>query len=245
MVRGADRQRAVLLDLDDTLLQWERGLQSSVRDTAAAFEGRGYGVDEDLLKENLIRSIERTWQASSVIENPYGADESEWHQIWEETLVAVGLHGNITPDYATTFFLNRVRQSHALFPEVVPVLKELACCFRLAVVTNGGSAWQHEKIEVTGLEQYFDAIVVSGDMGIKKPDSRIFERTLSLLGVPHDQAVHVGDSLQADVAGAHATGITAIWVNRSGVPIPDGYVQPDHLIGSLVELPALLKRLDC
>ena len=88
-----------------------------------------------------------------------------------------------------------------------------------------------------------NAILVSGELGVGKPDPRIFDRALAMLDVPPRQAVHVGDSLEADVAGARASGIGAVWVNRSGVPAPTGHTKPDHQIRSLAELPTLVDQL--
>ena len=123
------------------------------------------------------------------------------------------------------------------------MLETLAGRFKLAIVTNGDTTTQRAKIEATGLAPLVDAILVSGEFRIGKPDPRIFERALAMLDVAADRSVHVGDSLEADVAGARASGIGAVWVNRSGVPAPSGETKPDHQIRSLAELPALLDKL--
>ena len=114
---------------------------------------------------------------------------------------------------------------------------------RLALVSNGASDLQREKLRGAGLEGYFDCVVVSGDIGIGKPDPAPFRRALTRLGVPPDAAAMVGDTLDRDVLGARRAGIRALWLNRSGAPPPDGgdaLARPDAWIGGLNQVAALL-----
>jgi len=66
----------------------------------------------------------------------------------------------------------------------------------------------------------FTAVVTSEDVGAYKPAGAMFRRALAALGLAADEVLHVGDSLTADVAGAHAAGIRAVWVNRHGRAAP-------------------------
>jgi 2-haloacid dehalogenase len=88
----------------------------------------------------------------------------------------------------------------------------------------------------------FPAVVTSEDAGAYKPSPLIFQRALALLGLPPDEVLHVGDSLHADVAGARAAGIAAVWVNRRGRPVPDG-LDPALVIGNLTDLTARLPQV--
>jgi putative hydrolase of the HAD superfamily len=67
-----------------------------------------------------------------------------------------------------------------------------------------------------------DAVVTSASVGVRKPVVAIFEHALSLAGAHPDEAVHVGDSVQDDVAGARAAGIEAVLIRRDGGPGPPG-----------------------
>ena len=243
MAERSDQRSAVLLDLDDTLLQSDQGFQRAARATATALTGGGRDVDVDVLKHAFIAASDRVWQAKTAVQKWQGTDESEWKQLWNEALTAVGGRERIDPCDAATLFRDNLRQSYALYPDARPTLETLAGRFKLAIITNGGSTRQRQKIEATGLNSYFDAILVSGEVGVGKPDPRVFERALSMLDVPPHRAVHVGDSIDADVAGARASGIVAVWVNRPGAPVPAGPMTPDHEIRSLADLPPLLSHL--
>ena len=205
MAGPAARRSAVLLDLDETLLRSERAFQRAARDTATALSNDGRDVDAAVLEDAFVAAVDRVWQAKTTVKSRFGTDESEWIPIWDAALTAIGLRERIDPCDAATLFRANLRQGHSLYPDVVPALEALAGRFKLAIITNGGSTEQREKIEATGLAPYLDATLVSGEVGVGKPDPQIFERALSMLDVPADRTVHVGDSIEADVAGARAT----------------------------------------
>ncbi|MEM7098712.1 MAG: HAD family hydrolase [Pseudomonadota bacterium] len=82
---------------------------------------------------------------------------------------------------------------------------------KLGLVTNGQTAVQRRKIDALGLDKYFEAIVISESIGIKKPNQQIFEHTLKQLTILPDLAVFVGDHPENDIAGALNAGLDAIW----------------------------------
>ena len=86
------------------------------------------------------------------------------------------------------------------------------------------------------LPRHFDAIAISGEIGICKPDSAIFRVALEHLGISAQDAWHVGDSLQSDVAGANATGMTSVWLNRPDTERSLADPAPDLEVASLTEV---------
>jgi putative hydrolase of the HAD superfamily len=127
------------------------------------------------------------------------------------------------------------RARHHTFEDVAAVLATLE--LPMALVTNGASCLQREKLAASGLADHFDAVVVSGDLGVGKPDASVFRHALDVVGA--DDGVMVGDSLDRDVDGALAAGLGAVWINRfarrPGRPgVPE--------ISSLAELPGVLGR---
>ena len=107
----------------------------------------------------------------------------------------------------------------------------------MALLTNGAACLQREKLTASGLAARFDAVVVSADVGVGKPDPSVFRHTLSLLGA--DEGVMIGDSLERDIDGALAAGLGAVWIDRFGA----GGVGPDGVprITTLGELPGVLQ----
>jgi len=108
------------------------------------------------------------------------------------------------------------------YPEVPGVLAHLrAAGARLAIVSNWDISL-HDVLERTQLRALVDVVVISAELGAAKPDPTIFRAALQRLGATASDAVHVGDSVEHDVAGARAAGIEAVLVARNGAGAPDG-----------------------
>jgi putative hydrolase of the HAD superfamily len=118
------------------------------------------------------------------------------------------------------------------YPEVHETLARLrARGARLAVVSNWDVSL-HDVLERTDLRRLVDAVVVSAELGAAKPDPAIFRAALERLGAGPAGAMHVGDSLEHDVAGARAAGVEPVLVVRGDAVAPDGV----RTVSSLVEL---------
>ncbi len=108
------------------------------------------------------------------------------------------------------------------YPEVPAVLGRLrAGGARLAVVSNWDVSL-HDVLERTHLRALVDAVVISAVLGVAKPDPAIFRVALERLGASAAEAIHVGDSVEHDVAGARAAGVEAVLVARNGGQAPAG-----------------------
>jgi HAD superfamily hydrolase (TIGR01549 family) len=89
-------------------------------------------------------------------------------------------------------------------------------------VTNGPPDIQRLKIEQAGIGSYLSAVVISGEIGIGKPDPAIFARALELIGASAEHAVMVGDSWERDVTGGLGAGMHAVWISHGRTaPGPD------------------------
>lgn len=110
--------------------------------------------------------------------------------------------------------------------------------YRLGLVTNGAPGMQSEKLAALGLDDAFEVLVHGGHDAPPKPDPEPFRVALEALGVPAERAVHVGNSIDADVAGAKAAGLRAAWL-RDGEDAVDGRGnahEPDYVVASLADL---------
>jgi putative hydrolase of the HAD superfamily len=121
-------------------------------------------------------------------------------------------------------------------PGAEAALDRLGASHDLALVTNGGRETQTAKLEALGVADRFDVTTFTEPGGPVKPDPDHFHRTLSALGVEAHEAVHVGNSLRTDVAGAHAAGMASVWLEQSGEAVGDH--SPDYTIDSLHDLHA-------
>lgn len=132
----------------------------------------------------------------------------------------------------------RLADHYRLFADVQPLLAELrGKGVRLGLITNNESVHQRDKLARVGLDTGFDAIVISDEVGVAKPDPAIFEHALALVELDPDEAMHVGDNRRADAQGAHDAGLRAVWLDRAGRH--DGTALEFPVVRSLAEVPAL------
>jgi HAD superfamily hydrolase (TIGR01549 family) len=127
-----------------------------------------------------------------------------------------------------------------LFPEARPALRALRRLARLVLVTDGIAAVQHAKLSRCRLRRFFAQVVISSEVGFRKPQAALLHRALDRAGP--GRALVVGDSAASDGAGAHAAGLDFCWVNRTGQPagsVPVRFEVPDlaGLAGVLVREP--------
>ncbi len=136
-------------------------------------------------------------------------------------------------DQAFAKFIAR-RNDVALFDHAIPVLTYLQTKFRLGALTNGNA-----DVSKTPLAHFFDFALKAEDVGAAKPEPQIFEAALAKTHTQAEHAVHVGDSHDHDIVGAHRVGMNSVWLN------PEGGVSElaDASISCLSELPQVLATL--
>lgn len=123
-----------------------------------------------------------------------------------------------------------------LLPDALKVLNALTGKARLALITNGLTKVQRARLSNSGLDAYFEAVVISEEEGVAKPDPGIFDIIFSRMGYPsRSEVLMIGDSLTSDIRGANRYGIDACWVNLAGLP-RDPDIDVRYEIRSLLEL---------
>ncbi|WP_227354966.1 HAD family hydrolase [Haladaptatus salinisoli] len=112
------------------------------------------------------------------------------------------------------------------------LLAELAADHRLGVLTNGAGRVQREKLEVCGLAEYFETVVVSCEVGAGKPDPEIFERAKA--NIPDDEHVFVADDLERDVLPAQEAEFAGVWLSESDDSRADSTVEELSAVRDIV-----------
>lgn len=121
------------------------------------------------------------------------------------------------------------------------LLREVRGQAKVAIVTNNLHDEQRDKLEALGLDWYVDALVASEEVGVAKPDPGIFRAALERVGCSAEEAVMVGDSWESEVAGARASGVRAVWLNRRGVHSPEADIAAEiRGLGPVEEMIRLL-----
>lgn len=224
------RYRTLLFDLDHTLFDFDA---SELHAFAAALAV--VGIDED---ESHFPTYQRLntalWAAAE-------RGEIRSSEIRDLRFSQLAQQLGLDVDAATVTamadaFVHGLGAHGDLYPGVPDVLDRLAGTGPMAIVSNGLGEVVHARVERLGLDRWFDAIVVSSEVGVSKPHAGIFDAAFAALGEPErDSAVMIGDSLTSDVAGGAAYGLATVWLNRRGIAAgPDAPVT--HEIRDLTEL---------
>lgn len=119
--------------------------------------------------------------------------------------------------------------------------------YRLGIISNAGDVRDVQTlVDKAGIREYFDHIIISAALGIRKPHPRIFQYLLDAWNIPSERVAMVGDKLEADIQGAHNAGLYAIWITRRAEQTDfqsSRENQPDAIIEKLNDLVPLLQEL--
>ncbi len=230
--------KAVLLDLDDTILDDSSTVESCWKNACAAHRADIPGFDPDELYRAIRKQGEWFW--SDPERHRIGRLDLDVARAEVVRLALAQLEvddAGLAVKIAATY--SRSRQA-TIQPspdaiDTVRWLRERGC--KLALLTNGAGDAQRWKIEMFGLANLFDCILVEGEVGFGKPDERIYRRALRELAVDPAEAWMVGDHLEFDVAAPQQLGLFTVWIDVHGTGVPAGRnVRPDFIIRTLSEL---------
>ena len=230
--------RAVLLDLDDTVLVFDSASPASWSAACRRLSDRLDGVSPDALGEAF--ELEGLWYWGDPERHVTGRLDipRAWRQVARGALARVGIDDeDLARDVGAAYAEERIAAIQPV-PGALDVLARLRNAgVATALVTNGGAAGQRAKIERYDLEPLFDHILIEGEFGTGKPDRRVFEHVLERLQVEPCDAWMVGDKLDFDIATPKLLGMHTVWIDVMGAGVPDDApARPDRVIGSIAEL---------
>lgn len=189
--------KAVLFDLDGTLLDRDESVRRFIHDQYARLKGCLSGIEE---QEYVTRFIELDHRG-------YRWKDTVYDQLIQEFEISGITRQELLDDY-----VNRFQYCCVAFPNLDPMLNALkARGLRLGVITNGFGEFQMNSIRGLGIRDYFDCILVSEWEGMKKPEPELFHRALEVLDVTPETAMFVGDHALHDIQAAKRVGMRTVW----------------------------------
>ena len=191
--------KVIVFDLDNTLIDRQRAFTEMLKDRIELT----LPEDKKHLKEQAIQDI-LMWDDNGTVSR--SVSFKKYCDKYEVTCM--------TSEELSTYWTTISGSVVYLFDDVIDVIAYLKEKYRLAILTNGSPISQRRKLESTGILNMFELSVVSGEVGIDKPDPRIFDVMCERLNVKPEDCLYIGDNYVNDVLGARNAGWNAIYLNR-------------------------------
>ncbi|MFC7358096.1 YjjG family noncanonical pyrimidine nucleotidase [Jejudonia soesokkakensis] len=217
----------IFFDLDHTLWDFDRN-------SALAFK-------RVFLKHHIELEIEKFLEAYEPINFSY------WKEFREERVTKEQLRrGRLTDtfkmfnkeyslemiDVLAHSYIEELPFDNHLFSGTVEVLQYLSEKYTLHIITNGFEEVQHLKLKNSKIDHFFETVTTSEEVGVKKPNPKVFQRALEKAAALSHESVMIGDTFEADILGAEAIGMQTIFYNYRKETLPETYC----VVNSLLEI---------
>ncbi|MGV8073766.1 MAG: HAD family hydrolase [Syntrophobacteraceae bacterium] len=233
--------KAIVFDINGTLIdiQTDEGSEEVYRGISHFLTYQGIETHRWELRDEYYQLMDEQRKAA-------GEDFPEFDavELWREYLrrrpeACRALHPEKLkwmPQFLAEIYRGISRYRLQLYPDVKNVLDELSRRYKLAAVSDAQSAWALPEMRAVGIDGYFQPIIVSGDCGYRKPDSRIFQAVLDGLGVLPKNVLFVGNDMYRDIYGAGRAGMKTVFFSSNQGRKKANGVKPDYIIYQFAEL---------
>ncbi len=219
--------RAVLFDLDGTLLDRDTSVRLFIQHQYERLKSYLSHIDKEMYVERFIALDDRG----------YVWKDKVYQQLVEEFSIPYSA-GNLLADYLQEFKHHCVPCEH--LHSVIQHLKNKR--LKLAIITNGYGQFQLDNIKALGIESEFETILISEWEGIKKPDSVIFHRALTKLGVEASESIYIGDHPVNDVKAANQAGMVGVWKRNEW--FEERGTDTGYVVNDLLEILKIIQSIE-
>jgi FMN phosphatase YigB (HAD superfamily) len=244
---------AVVFDLFDTIVKWEperlplmevdgRKIHTTIPWVFPRLEQRlgatfdrdrfiqvYHGVVDEIMAERELYGIEITCAERFV-------------RTLSRLAPALGDQARATfSEELTRIHMNGVRRVTWAPAARVAAVARVAANYRIGLLSNFDDAQcGREVLDDTGVAHLFEAVIISAEVGLRKPNPQIYRRMLEMLRLDASEVLFVGDTPREDVEGPQRAGMRTAWISKGAAAVPDGVPQPDFIIADLANLPPTL-----
>jgi len=244
--------KAIVFDLFDTIVKWEperlplmevngHQIHTTIpwvfplleQRLGAAFDRDRFvevyhGVIDEIIAERELEGIEITCTERFV-------------RTLERLAPALGGEIDVFAEQLTRVHMDGVRRVTWAPPERVRAVHNIAPYYRLGLLSNFDDAQcGREVFGDTGVAPLFEAVIISAEVRLRKPNPQIYRRMLEMLCLDAAEVLFVGDTPREDVAGPQFVGMRTAWISKGAAGVPEGIPQPHFTIRDLSELPGVL-----
>ena len=225
-----------LFDLDDTLLDFKASENLSFVRTMQQLGAGGSTASLFSHYQPINVALWRAFEHGTVTKDFLKVER------FRQTFLAAGLV--LDPELASRLYLESLSDTVVLIDGAIELCATLAAVGEVGIITNGVDAIQNRRIASSGLQQHVSFVATSEACGYAKPDVRFFEYAMNMAARPagKDQAIIIGDRLDADILGANRYGIDSCWFNPEQL-VNASLAVPTFEVASLREIAAALKNM--
>ncbi len=204
----------LFFDLDHTLWDYDRNARKVLSDLYLHFELHR------IMPHGLERFLDMYFKVNESLWNAFNqgriAKEVIRNDRFERVMAKCGADGYHRCAEMSDYFVYHCPRQSGLMAGAKMTLNYLSKKYHMSIITNGFDEVQEIKMKASGLDQYFEHVITSETIGIKKPHAAIFQHALKCAGVSGELALMVGDNPNTDIIGAENAGITPLLYNPTG-----------------------------
>lgn len=221
------KYKTLLFDLDGTIFDYSKA------ESAALFSAYN-SVFSTVPPENLLQVYQNI---NSSLWMQFEKGEIEINNLKKKRFTDLFTHFGLDADFSvfSEIYLQELGKGGYLLKGALDILKLCGNSYRLGAITNGIGDVQRSRIKVAGIEEFFETLVISNDVGIAKPDPGIFEIAFKNMNLINKKEIlMIGDSLTSDILGGINAGIDTCWINNSGIEPKN--IKPVYIIPNISKL---------
>lgn len=223
------KYRNLFIDLDDTLYDFSAASREAFKET---YDLLGYGR----FFESFGQYMDIYSPHNLMLWGLYGEGKITKEELnrrrYSHPLETVGVHDQELADTFCREALGRIPTKGPLMPGAMELLEYLRPKYRLFILSNGFKELQSRKMKTAGIDGYFDALILSEDIGVNKPNRGLYEYALQKTGSKVEESLMIGDMFETDITGAANIGMEQLYYNpkgKNGHPFAPTY-EVSHLL---------------
>jgi len=228
-VIAGEGYKAILFDLDDTLVDFKTAESKSLQLTYEEFY-------QDLTPETDFRDLFHTINKSLWKSAEAGNLDTKHIRTLRFEEVNKAFPSKSSPETIAQFYLDKLAETSEWIEGAEKAIQALSKSHKLGIITNGFSCVQRKKYTLHCMHNWIPLLVISEEVGCAKPDKRIFHWALEKMGCTPDEVLMVGDSLSSDFEGAMASGIDFCWINPQKHSLPPSLKEPKFKVQSVLAI---------
>ena len=207
------KYRNLFIDLDDTLYDFSAASREAFKET---YDLLGYGR----FFESFGQYMDIYSPHNLMLWGLYGEGKITKEELnrrrYSHPLETVGVHDQELADTFCREALGRIPTKGPLMPGAMELLEYLRPKYRLFILSNGFKELQSRKMKTAGIDGYFDALILSEDIGVNKPNRGLYEYALQKTGSKVEESLMIGDMFETDITGAANIGMEQLYYNPKG-----------------------------